>query len=279
MATFTNQATLSYNNIKVSSNIVTGEIEEVLEAVKVAVSDAYSPGEILTYAVSLVNSGTTPITGVTITDDLGAYEYNEATLVPLTYVDGSVQYFANGVLQPAPTAVGGTNLVISGITVPANGDAVIIYQAQANEFAPVETGSEITNTATIDGSGAPEVTASATVPAENEAILSISKSLAPIEVSENGTVTYTFLIANTGNTAESDAVLTDTFAPILKSITVEMGGTAALSTGYTYDELTGEFETTPGAFTVPAASFSRDPVTGEYTVTPGTMEIIVSGTI
>ncbi|MBR5089973.1 MAG: hypothetical protein IK093_11155, partial [Ruminiclostridium sp.] len=200
-------------------------------------------------------------------------------LVPLTYVDGSVQYFANGVLQPAPTAVGGTNLVISGITVPANGDAVIIYQAQANEFAPVETGSEITNTATIDGSGAPEVTASATVPVENEAILSISKSLAPIEVSENGTVTYTFLIANTGNTAESDAVLTDTFAPILKSITVEMGGTAALSTGYTYDELTGEFETTPGAFTVPAASFSRDPVTGEYTVTPGTMEIIVSGTI
>ncbi|MBR5089966.1 MAG: hypothetical protein IK093_11120, partial [Ruminiclostridium sp.] len=74
MATFTNQATLSYNNIKVSSNIVTGEIEELLEAVKVAVSDAYSPGEILTYAVSLVNSGTTPITGVTITDDLGAYE-------------------------------------------------------------------------------------------------------------------------------------------------------------------------------------------------------------
>ena len=34
MATFTNQATLSYNNTTTTSNIVTGEIVEVLSATK-----------------------------------------------------------------------------------------------------------------------------------------------------------------------------------------------------------------------------------------------------
>ena len=62
MAAFYNQATLSYNNITLKSNIVTGEITETLSVTKTAVSDAYSPGEVLTYAVSLVNSGTSDLT-------------------------------------------------------------------------------------------------------------------------------------------------------------------------------------------------------------------------
>lgn len=278
MATFTNQATLSYNNITVSSNIVTGEITEVLSVAKTAISDAYSPGETLTYTVSLVNSGSTALTGVTITDDLGAYDYNGTTLVPLTYVDGSAQYFANGVLQPAPAA-SGSPLVISGITVPADGDAVIIYQAAANEFAPAETGASITNTVTVSGTGTPAETASATVPAENEAILSISKSLSPCEVTENAQITYTFLIQNTGNTAENSAVINDTFDPVLRNIAVSVGGASAQSTDYTYDEVTGAFETASGAFSVPAATFTRDPVTGAYSVVPGTAEVTVTGTI
>lgn len=279
MATFTNQATLSYNNITVSSNIVTGEIAEVLSASKTAVSDAYSAGETLTYAVSLVNSGNAPLTDITVTDDLGAYDYDGNTLVPLTYVDGSVQYFADGVLQPAPTAVGGQTLVISGITVPANGDVVIIYQATANEFASPETGSSITNTATVDGTGAPAVTASATVPAATEAVLSINKALSPAEVTENSQITYTFMIQNTGNTAESGAVIGDTFAPVLKNITVGIDGTAAQAADYDYSDTTGEFATTAGAFTVPAAAFTRDPVTGAFATVPGVVTVTVTGTI
>lgn len=279
MATFYNQATLSYNNITVSSNIVSGEITESLTVSKTAVSDAYSPGETLTYVVSLVNSSGNALTDITVTDDLGAYDFNGTSLVPLTYVAGSVQYFADGVLQPEPTAAGGNTLVISGITVPANGSALIIYQAAANEFAPSETGASIVNTVTVEGTGASSVTASATVPAENEAILSISKSLSPTEVSGTGQITYTFLIQNTGNTAESAAVINDNFDPILRDISVEIGGTSARSTDYTYNELTGEFATSAGAFTVPAASFTRDAVTGAYTVVPGTAEVSVTGTI
>lgn len=280
MATFTNQATLTYNNITVSSNVVTGEIAETLSVTKTAVDDAYSPGETLTYAVSLINSGSTPITGITLTDDLGAYDFNGTTLVPLTYTDGSVQYFANGALQPAPAATAASGqLVISDITVPANGNAVIIYQAAANEFASPEAGASIKNTVTADGTGAPAVTASAEVPAANESALSITKSLSPSEVTESGSITYTFTIRNTGNTAEAGAVMNDTFDPILKNIAVGIDDTAALSTDYTYDELTGEFATTAGAFTVPAATYTCDPVTGAYSVVPGSVTITVSGTI
>ena len=279
MAVFYNQATLSYNNTTVSSNIVTGNISDVLTISKAAVSDAYSPGETLTYAVSLVNSGTADLTGITVTDDLGAYESGANTLVPLTYVPDSVQYFSDGVLQPAPAVTAGNTLAISGITVPADGNAMLIYQASANEFASPEAGSVITNTVTAAGQGISAVTASAAVPAESEAILSISKSLSPTEVTANGQITYTLIIQNTGNSAATSPVVTDTFDPILRDITVTIDSIIQQADDYTYDEASGEFATVEGAFTVPAAAFTQDPATGAYTVTPGITVITLTGTI
>ena len=102
MAQFTNQAQLSYNDIVVNSNVVTGEILEVASANKTAVVDTYSAGTTGTYVVSAVNSGNTAITNLTVTDDLGAYTQGVETRTPLTYVDGSVQLFINGVLQTPP---------------------------------------------------------------------------------------------------------------------------------------------------------------------------------
>ncbi len=281
MATFYNQATLSYNNTTVSSNIVSGEVTEVLTAEKTAISGSYTGGGTITYAVSLVNSGSVPVTGITMTDDLGAYEYETLTLIPLTYITGSVHYFVNGALQPSPTVSEQDDaLVISGLNVPANGSAVIIYQADVNEFAPMESGSSITNTVTADGSGAPAITASAEVPVSDEAVLSISKALSPLSVTENSVITYTFIIQNTGNTAESTAVINDTFDPPLSAITVSMNGAPSeKEIAYTYDETTGVFATVSGAMTIPAAAYTRIAGTGEIVVVPGTVEVTVTGTI
>ena len=102
MAIFTNQAVLSYRNGAVSSNIVTGEIIEVLTVTKDSLLDTYSTGDTVTYVVGLFNSGTTPLAGVTVTDDLGAYPFGGSTLVPLTYVNGSMSYYVNGVCSPHP---------------------------------------------------------------------------------------------------------------------------------------------------------------------------------
>ena len=113
--------------------------------------------------------------------------------------------------------------------------------------------------------------------------LSITKTITPAQVSDNGTVTYTFLIQNSGNealVATDDAAVTDTFDPVLTGITVTLNGTAlAQGTGYTYDETTGAFSTVPGVITVPAATYTQDPVTGIYTGTPGLATLTVTGTI
>ena len=66
MATFFNQATLSYSGGTVNSNVTTGEILEVLSATKTAVVDEYSQGSDVTYVVNIINSGTVPFTGISV---------------------------------------------------------------------------------------------------------------------------------------------------------------------------------------------------------------------
>ena len=76
MAIFTNQATLSYRNGTVSSNVVTGELIQVLSAAKNALIDTYSLGDTVTYVISILNSSSNNIGGLTVTDDLGVYNFN-----------------------------------------------------------------------------------------------------------------------------------------------------------------------------------------------------------
>ncbi len=144
MATFYNQATLSYNGNVTNSNIVQGEFREVLSATKTAIMNDYTAKDDLTYVISIVNAGSTGVTGLTVTDNLGAYEWNGGELVPLTYVEGSLQYYLNGELQPVPTVTAGNELVVTELSVPANGNAMIIYEAVANQFAPLGQGAGIT---------------------------------------------------------------------------------------------------------------------------------------
>ena len=180
MATFYNRATLTYNNYVTNSNTVTGEIVEVLSAAKNAVGDTYSAGDELTYAISIVNSGASAFTGLTVTDDLGAYPFGGTTVVPLTYVDGSVTLYVNGVLVAAPTVSSTDPLTFTGINVPAGGNAVLIYKARVNEFAPLAATSEITNTAVISGGGlSTPITVSETVTVAEAPYLTITKALSP----------------------------------------------------------------------------------------------------
>ena len=102
MARFTNQAQLAYRNRITTSNIAVGEILEVLSAAKHAVVEPYESYDVITYVVSLVNSGTTALTGLVLTDNLGSYTFNETSLFPLQYVVNSHKYYVNGVMQTSP---------------------------------------------------------------------------------------------------------------------------------------------------------------------------------
>lgn len=283
MARFTNYATLTYAGGTTDSNVVTGELLEALAAVKTAVVDRYTAGERVTYVVSLTNTGTTALTGLTVTDNLGGYALGTGTVYPLEYVAGSVRYYVNGVLQAAPTVTAGPPMTITGITVPAGGNAILVHETRVTAYAPMGTEAEITNTVTVTGDGiANAVTAEETIGMEQRAQLTISKALAPITVTENGQLTYTFAIENEGTlaaTAADDVVVTDTFDPKLTNLTATLNGTALTEgTDYTYNAATGVFTTTAGLITVPAATYAQN-ADGTWTVTPGTATLTVTGTV
>ena len=283
MAFFTNQAQLRYGNEIANSNITVGEIQEVLTVTKTAVKETYRQGGTVTYIISIVNAGTAEYTGLTLSDDLGTYAFGTTTRTPLDYSAGTIRYYQNGVLQTAPTVEAGPPLTITGVNVPAGGNATIVYETRLNAYAPLQLEAEITNVVTVSGTCVSGITASETVSAVAEPVLSITKSVSPVPVTECGRLTYTFVIQNTGNVpadSKTEVSVTDTFDPVLRNLTVTFNGTAwTAPTNYTYDETTGMFTTVLGEVTVPAATYTQNSETGEWSTNPGVSTLIVTGTI
>lgn len=286
MATFYNQATLSYNGNVTGSNITTGEIVGVISANKNATTDSYNSNGNVTYVINIINSGDTDFTNLTLTDNLGEYTTDSFPngLTPLNYIADSVSYYVNGVKQADPTVSDEEPLTISGLNIPAKSNASVIYTVRTNPFAPLGENAQITNTATITGDGiVTPVTAEAIVNHSDDANLAISKSLDPAVVPENGTITYTFNIQNYGSKAvvdTDDVIFRDTFNPILNISSVTFNGTPwVLNTDYSYSTTTGDFSSLDGKITVPAATYTQDASTGAWAVQPGTSTLVITGTI
>lgn len=288
MAAFYNQATLTFNGNVLTSNVTAGEIVEVLSADMDAVIATYSPDSSNVYIISIINNGSEDVSGLNVTSDLGAYTAGEdpqpkITVVPLTYTDGTVRYYVNGTEQPAPTVTSTSPLTVTGISVPAGGNAAIIYAVATNQYAPYGEGASITNTATVTGAGLTEITVSAVTTPSAEPVLSISKSLSPAAVEENGTVTYTFVIQNSGATEATtadDIIFSDIFDPVLSELTASFNGTPwTEGTEYTYDEATGTFTSAAGQISVPAATYTQDTATGAWSVQPGISTLVITGRI
>lgn len=284
---FTNQATLTYNNLVTNSNIVTGTLQEVLSVSKSAISGDYRQGDTVTYGVSIINSGSTAFNDLTLTDNLGAYASGTSagTVTPLTFIPGSVVLYVNGTRQTTVPTVSSTSpLTISNIDVPAGGNILLLYSANANQFAPQGATGSIANTVSVSGTGIPTpIVATANTDANTAARLSVVKSLNPTTVVENQPLTYTFTIQNTGATATTAAdnlILTDVFDPILNITSVTLNGVALTQgTDYNYNTATGTFTTVANRITVPAATYAQNPTTGAWTITPGTAILRVTGTL
>ena len=281
MATFFNQAALNLGGNQLNSNITEGQLLGGLTLTKTALSADYDNGGYISYAVTVANNGFNDVGGVSVTDNLGAFTVGTETLVPLTYVDGSLLFYENGAPALAPTVTVGDGVTFNDITVPGGGNVTLIYGARVNGFAPLAAGSDITNTVTLIGPE--ELTDTATVPVREDTALSIAKVLCPEVLTGSCEVTYTFVIQNGGNVpvlATDNLTLTDTFNPALNNVTVTLNGTALTEgTDYTYDALTGEFATQNGTLPVPAATFTRDEATGNTVTTPGFAVVVVKGNI
>lgn len=279
MAIFYNQATLIHNGQITNSNTTSAEISSSQALTKTAIINEYSENGSIAYLVTIENNRQTPITDATLSDNLGAYAYGTGALYPLEFNDGSLLYFVNGTLTDGAVAtVNDGALQISGINLPAYSTAQLIYTVTANGFAPLEAGSQITNTVSLG-----ELTASESISVKEESELSITKFVCTDNVSASGEIVYTFIIQNTGNTAAvatDDVIVVDTFDPVLNIDEVTLNGEAlSENLGYTYNAQTGEFATLNGQITVAAATFTRAPDTGAVITTPGVSVITVRGTV
>lgn len=287
MATIENFATVSYTSGGITetkvSNLAEIGLESAISFTKTTLGDSYAEDEAITYILSMTNTSASAINNVSVTDNLGTFVFGTLELTPLSYAPPAL-LLINGQDVSGQLSVDSTSpatLLFSFASLPAGATANIVYRASVNEYAPLELGASIENTATLTSdSDCADGTASATVNAVAAANVSVFKQMSPNPVVCGDTVTYTIRIYNYGNIDAENVILSDTFNPAPDNITVSRNGVLLLESDYTYANGTLTVPSTAtNPVTVPAATFVRDANTGIVTVTPGTVEYIITGTI
>jgi uncharacterized repeat protein (TIGR01451 family) len=195
------------------------------------------------------------------------------------------QLFINGEFSSLLDATVGNDSVIFEIeSIPARGNAQIIYRTRVNEFACFSIGATVTNTACaeFDCSCPCEETAcdSFTVTVDEYADLRVTKTACPNPVACGERLGYTIDIYNYGNTDADEIIITDVFDPALEDISVALNGETLLSDKYRYVGGVLTISRATGSdITVPAATCSRDAETSRINIIPGKATVAVSGII
>lgn len=285
MPEITNRATLSYTYgngtvvSQVQSNVASVTLNGAITGTKTSLGETYRSGEVITYVITLQNTSTTVKTNVQVSDNLGTYIVGGTTVTPLDYV-GPTEFFVNGTpngeLVPTVTA---SNVVFTIPVIPAGGNVVLVYRASINEFAPLESGSTITNTASYIGTEAcNDFTVDNTITVENYADVRITKAMSPDPIVCGSPITYTFTLYNYGNTEATNVTLTDVFSPAPASITVTLDGTVVTPDGYTYENGVLTIPSGTAQLTLPSATTTVEE-DGSVTINPSISTITVTGII
>ena len=263
-----------------SSNIATTNLitEYAISGYKQSLNSTFRAGENITYYIHISNDGTSPLYNVTVSDDLGGASS------PLSFVDSSAVLNINGTNTPIiPTSVNPLTFVLPS-PLSAGDLATLTYVTRVSSSI-LDTVTEITNTATIqanEGSSTGPIiqvtpSPSVTIPLEDYADISMTKSVSTNEITVGETFSYTITLSNSGNLDATGVIITDVLPTnfVISSITALTNGIlTTFGTGdYTIDPTTNTL-TLPNTssaltITVPASTVSGD----------GTTIITITGSI
>lgn len=239
---------------------------------KQALTQSYRNGDTVSYVIRIENTGSSALSGLTVTDNLGA----AASPKPLAYYTGSLNVYVDGnPVTVSPNA--GDTLEFTLSTVLASGSNVIaVYSATINSDAD-----SITNTVTVTASGATasctvNESTTATISAESYAELSIYKSASADTVTSGDSLSYTFTIMNRGSAEATNVVLTDTLPAVF---TVQSVSVTDSSGTTVYDESDYTIDATTNTITLPNATSNPITVAAATSAGPGIATVTLTGVV
>ena len=276
-----NTASATYNygrNIQDSatSNTATTNLitDYAISATKESLNTSFRAGENITYLINVSNDGTSPLYNVLISDDLAGGNS--------TYLESSSRVIINGVVSDIiPSSINPLSFTLPNPLLGGE-EATIIYSARVNSTIS-DTITELTNTASIqanEGSSTGPVlilspSPSLTLPLEDFANLTMSKTVSTNEITIGETFSYVITLSNSGNLDATGVVVTDTL-PLNFSIFSITSVTNGVLTTYSPTDYT--IEPSTNTLTLPSDTSSLSIIVPAATpLGNGTTTITITG--
>ncbi|MFC7645281.1 hypothetical protein ACFQX6_35080 [Streptosporangium lutulentum] len=191
----------------------------VLDISKVADRATVTPGGTITYTITVANTGETPYTGASVTDQLDAVITDAVYNGDATATSGTVTFTSPDLTWTGDLAVGASATITYSVTVrdPDPGDKQIANGLFSNTLGSTCPSSRSTPACTT--------LVTVLVPA-----LSVTKVADTVTTTPGSTVGYTITVANTGQTPYTGATVVDALAAVLDDATFNGDATATSGT-------------------------------------------------
>ncbi len=222
-----------------------------------------TPGGVVTYTITVTNTGQTPYTGASFTDPLSGVTDDATYNNNASATAGTVSFDGSALSWTGDLAIGAAAVIITYTVTVNNPDTG--NQSLANTVTSATPGSNCP-------AGGVDANCTATVTVVGASTLTFTQTTAAPSAVAGGTVAYTITIANSGLTAYAGAAFTDPLTGVLDNATYN--NNAAASAGAV-------------SFTNPDLTWTGDvPATGSVTITytvtvnnPDTGNMILASTI
>jgi uncharacterized repeat protein (TIGR01451 family) len=181
---------------------------------KIADKTLITPGDTVTYTLTLINSGTAYATNIQVTDDIPDETY-------FVYVNGSISGGDSRSANGSP--INSLNWTVNGLAPGAS--ATLSFQMQVSASGVPDGITTKNNSASLTCTqGVTTDSNTVTVSLNTNPNLSLSKNASPSSNLKPGdTVTYTLVISNSGSGAANDVVVTDPVPNYTSFATITQG--------------------------------------------------------